>query len=251
MNLNTKQLKVKEHNDKKENKELIADICNALEKYADNNAFVIDDKAYTYSQLKQNIYGIATLISKRQDKVIGVMAENKLETYASLLAILLCGKTYVVLHPAYPAERNGNIARQAGINIILHSQDTHSLNVGAVLEPVCTSELHCDKLSFTPTVEDSGVAYIMFTSGSTGEPKGVPISHRNLNAFYQAYHRLNWNLDEKDRMLQMFELTFDLSVVSYLYPLTFGACVYTVSPEGAKYLNTIEVIEKMSLLLLP
>ena len=45
---------------KKENKELIADICNALEKYADNNAFVIDDKAYTYSQLKQNIYGIAT-----------------------------------------------------------------------------------------------------------------------------------------------------------------------------------------------
>lgn len=232
---------------KKENKELIADICNALEKYADNNAFVIDDKAYTYSQLKQNIYGIATLISKRQDKVIGVMAENKLETYASLLAILLCGKTYVVLHPAYPPERNGNIARQAGINIILHSQDTHSLNVGAVLEPVCTSELHCDKLSFTPTVEDSGVAYIMFTSGSTGEPKGVPISHRNLNAFYQAYHRLNWNLDEKDRMLQMFELTFDLSVVSYLYPLTFGACVYTVSPEGAKYLNTIEVIEKNEL----
>ena len=90
-------------------------------------------------------------------------------------------------------------------------------------------------------------AYIIFTSGSTGEPKGVPISRRNLNAFYTAYHRLGWQLDENDRMLQMFELTFDVSIVSFLYPLTLGACIYTVSPEGVKYINVIETLEKYDL----
>ena len=48
-------------------------------------------------------------------------------------------------------------------------------------------------------------------------------------------------------MLQMFELTFDVSIVSFLYPLTLGACIYTVSPEGVKYINVIETLEKYDL----
>lgn len=87
-------------------------------------------------------------------------------------------------------------------------------------------------------------AYIIFTSGSTGEPKGVPISRRNLNAFYKAYRALGWELDENDRMLQMFELTFDVSVVSFLYPLTLGACVYAVPQKGMKYLNVLDIMER-------
>lgn len=94
-------------------------------------------------------------------------------------------------------------------------------------------------------------AYIIFTSGSTGEPKGVPISRNNLNAFYNAYSHLDWQLDENDRMLQMFELTFDVSIVSFLFPLTIGACIYTVSPEGVKYINVIEILENITSHLLP
>ena len=45
----------------------------------------------------------------------------------------------------------------------------------------------------------------------------------------------------------MFELTFDVSIVSFLYPLTLGACIYTVSPEGVKYINVIETLEKYDL----
>lgn len=48
-------------------------------------------------------------------------------------------------------------------------------------------------------------------------------------------------------MLQMFELTFDVSIVSFLFPLTIGACIYTVSPEGVKYINVIEILEKYNL----
>jgi long-subunit acyl-CoA synthetase (AMP-forming) len=95
------------------------------------------------------------------------------------------------------------------------------VNIRKNMELICTSEIEQAKNSATfhaaedilHTAEEEN-AYIIFTSGSTGEPKGVPISRRNLNAFYTAYHRLGWQLDENDRMLQMFELTFDVSILS-------------------------------------
>ena len=108
---------------KQKNKGMLEYIWNAFDVYSEHNAFFIEGKYYTYRQLSLKVYGIATLISGYQDKIIGIVAENKVETYASILAVLLCGKTYVILHPDYPKERNENITRQAGIKIILHCSE--------------------------------------------------------------------------------------------------------------------------------
>lgn len=154
-------------------------------------------------------------IQGQRRQIIGIVAENRLETYASILSALICGKTYVILHPFYPKHRNDRIADSAGIRLVLHTENIHVLNLDTRnLELICTSEIEQAENSATfhaaedilHTAEEEN-AYIIFTSGSTGEPKGVPISRRNLNAFYTAYHRLGWQLDENDRMLQMFELT--------------------------------------------
>ena len=240
---------------KKYPNDLIGDIMKAFGKYADRPAFVIEDTACTYGELATCVQKISSLFKDREDKIIGIVAENRLETYASILSALICGKTYVILHPSYPKHRNDRIADSAGIRLVLHTENIHVLNLDTRnLELICTSEIEQAENSATfhaaedilHTAEEEN-AYIIFTSGSTGEPKGVPISRRNLNAFYTAYHRLGWQLDENDRMLQMFELTFDVSIVSFLYPLTLGACIYTVSPEGVKYINVIETLEKYDL----
>lgn len=225
---------------------MVTDIIKAAVQYADRPAFVIEEKTYTYSRLLEQAISISHTLRNLKENVIGISAENRIETYASILAVLLAGKTYVILHPDYPPKRNRQIARQAGIGLLLYGRKGDTvLPLDVAVGRVCTSFYPSDCMYYTLNDAPSETpAYIIFTSGSTGEPKGVPISRMNLNAFYAAYRKLGWKLDEKDRMLQMFELTFDVSVVSLLYPLTLGACVYIVPGEGMKYLNVIDIMER-------
>ena len=61
----------------KDQKDMIGEIINAFEKYAEHQAFVINDIAYTYRQLSETVYKISTLINERKDKIIGIIAEDK------------------------------------------------------------------------------------------------------------------------------------------------------------------------------
>ena len=232
---------------KKNDADMLAAILQASNRYAMRPALVLDDRTYTY----QELFGLAGIICETlknlKEDIIGIMAENSMETYASILAVLFSGKTYVMLHPDYPEERNCRIARQSGIGLLLYSGENGNILPADIsarrvsLSSYClTSHSGIMMYDVAPDVP----AYIIFTSGSTGEPKGVPISRKNLNAFYQAYSALGLELDENDRMLQMFELTFDVSVVSFLYPLTLGACVYAVPQKGMKYLNVLDIMER-------
>lgn len=229
---------------------MLAAIVQASKNNAMRPALVIDDQAYTYQDLLGLAGSICEKLRNIKEDIIGITAENSMETYASILAVLLSGKTYVMLHPDYPAERNCRIARQSGIGLLLYSGENGNIlpaDISASRVSL-SSHLHTSFSGYsdimTYDVDSDTPAYIIFTSGSTGEPKGVPISRKNLNAFYKAYSALGWELDENDRMLQMFELTFDVSVVSFLYPLTLGACVYTVPNKGMKYLNVLDIMER-------
>lgn len=76
-----------------------------------NEAFIIDDKHYTYAQLGEITASITHSLSEIKDEKIGIVAENRIETYAAILAVLAGGKTYVILHPAYPQNsRSGRTA---------------------------------------------------------------------------------------------------------------------------------------------
>ena len=227
----------------------INDIITSANTHISRPAMVIEEKTYTYGQLLGQAWDICTTLCTQQADVIGIVAENCMETYASILAVLFSGKTYVILHPDYPAKRNRLIARQADIRLLLYSKKRDVLPPDVEMDSFCTnSRLYTAQPRVArPRVASDVPAYIIFTSGSTGEPKGVPISRDNLNAFYTAYRKLGWNLDETDRMLQMFELTFDVSVVSFLYPLAVGACIYTVPQSGMKYLNVLDIMERHQL----
>ena len=123
----------------KDQKDMISEIIEAFEKYAGHQAFVINNITYTYRQLSETVYKISTLINNREDKIIGIIAEDRLETYASILAVLISGKTYVILHPAYPRHRNRKIAELADIHLILYTKDIRVLNLDTEhIDFICT-----------------------------------------------------------------------------------------------------------------
>ncbi|KAB2915608.1 MAG: D-alanine--poly(phosphoribitol) ligase [Bacteroidetes bacterium] len=211
-------------------------------------AFYMHDTFYTYSQLAQRAYAIAAWLQQQnpQRKPVGIIAADEFDTYAGLCGILMSGAPYVPILPDYPKDRSQSIIEQAGIEIVLSPipaeglvntlpQTTRVVETGSI--PVFAGDF------VLPEISDTDRAYILFTSGSTGKPKGVPLTHGNLSSFMDSFFALGYDITHSDRFLQMFDLTFDLSVMSYLAPLLKGACVYPVPAEGMKYMSIYTLLE--------
>ena len=90
-------------------------IIQASNRHATRPALVLDDRTYTYQELFGLVGSLCETLKNLKEDIIGITAENCIETYASILAVLLSGKTYVILHPDYPAERNCRIARHPAL----------------------------------------------------------------------------------------------------------------------------------------
>lgn len=200
-----------------------------------NNAFCINERFYSYNQLAEKIYSIRSAIQKENviGKNIGLIAHDDIETYASIFAIWLEGAAYVPLHPQQPFERNKEIINESGVFLLLNSDPGLKSSFTNTIE---TKNLIPGQVNNqSKKVFDESPAYILFTSGSTGKPKGVEISRKNVSSFMKSFMDTGIQLNENDRCLQCFDLTFDVSVQSFLVPLIKGACVYTIPHDRIKY----------------
>ena len=220
----------------------------SFEGFAEENAFCINNTYYTYKDFGKRINGIIAGINPCISPNIGIVVYNDIETYAAIMAVLFSGKTFIPLAPDNPAERISKIMDQAEIETILTSQTGHIEQIFSdtkSIRKISTKNVLSEKyIPDIPAVPAEQNAYILFTSGSTGLPKGVPIRYKNLSAFVDAFFSMGYDLNETDRFLQMFELTFDLSIMSYLIPLCVGASVYTVPSGEIKYTAAYSILEE-------
>ncbi len=214
-------------------------------------AILIDGRSYTYgelSHLSSAICGLLTAHGVGKGDRVGIFTENTVNTYASLLAIWGCGACYVPLNPENPVERNLGIIGDAGIDVLLYTEKEEKarelVTPGRPCRAVST-RVSPARGKLEPVEQGAGdLCYLLFTSGTTGKPKGVPIYHRNLSAFLEMMlesGRYDFNRD--DRFIQMFELTFDLSVFSFLVPLSVGASFYTLPHRGVAYLEVADILD--------
>lgn len=216
----------------------------SFNKYAGNNAFCINNVFYSYQQLGEIVSTIRDAVKELQhdDISVGLVANDDIETYAAIIALWLEGKCYVPVNPETPLERNRNVLSQAGAVAVIDSSHQSLFNDLFVIQ---SKKLTFKEFDLIPKqIADEALAYIFFTSGTTGVPKGVPISRANLAGFMKAFFALDIKMDATDKCLQMFELTFDLSVMSYLAPLLKGACVYTIPKDKIKFNYIAELLEE-------
>lgn len=230
---------------------ILTPVISSVHNFPDRNAFCIDEQFYTYEQFGQTISKIRTAIQSENfsNPNVGLVINDDLETYASIFALWLDGHSYVPLHPNWPIDRCCDIIEQVDIDLVLDSSEKSRYSNRGGYKCLNTNALTFESMSLESKqgVSDDDLAYILFTSGSTGKPKGVPISRGNLSSFIKAFWNIGFKLTEEDKCLQCFDLSFDLSVISYLVPLTVGACVFTIPAGGVKYIAIPEILDEYSL----
>lgn len=229
-------------------------IAACAEEYADRPALIARGEPYTYREVVAAARGIRTELLERGCTLrsrVAVVTGDDFSTYASLLAIWSAGAAYVPLNVNNPPDRNEQILKDAESALILTSRPQSEwqshLPAGLDAERVIqTSDVDPNEGPLpVPRSESDDLAYIFFTSGSTGKPKGVPITHANLDAFTNTLlGELGYDFVPEDRFLQMFELTFDLSVMAVFVPWCVGASTYVVPERGIAYMNVLDLLMK-------
>jgi amino acid adenylation domain-containing protein len=199
-----------------------------------------EDQTVSYAELDRQSSQIAHRLrglGVGPEVLAGVCMRTGLRRLAALLGIWKAGGGYVPLDPALPAGRLSFMIADTGMKVVL----TDGASAGAVppAGPVTVVPLDAEweQLGQLPGTTPAGVgvtrdnvAYVLYTSGSTGQPKGVVVEHRQVANFVHGMTE-QWQVGPADVSLQFASLSFDVSVLDMFVPLLSGARVVLAGAE--------------------
>ena len=188
----------------------------------------------------------AVLLAKgcRRGDVIAIGHNKRPLSYALMLAALRLGVTYVNIDPTSPVVRNASILRVSGASLLFHDDPAfndsmrelasrhgcENLLLEAALLPSVSDSDRAEQRRLVELVDGATIAYIMFTSGSTGVPKGVAVTHQNLLHFI-AWGQDRFAINELDNFANLSPMYFDNSVFDFYVGLFSGAALSPIDRE--------------------
>ena len=221
-------------------------------------ALFVGGERFSYAELSnlaRNISGWLGQNSRKTSGRVGILASRTVEAYAGVLGILWSGEAYVPITPNTPEDRLIRILQQTNLDALIADQAGLDLLSGRLLEHVPARILfrtgakppqsalgfpEVEFKSFTELAEEGpdrpvyvpgdALAYIIFTSGTTGTPKGVMIENASVTQFIDIMNQ-RFDLRADDRVAEASELTFDASVFDMFMAWSSGAALYVVPKE--------------------
>ena len=213
----------------------------AAAEYADATALVTQHQQLSYGEFAARVYRLARYlisVGVGPETLVGLGMRRSIDLVTAMYAVVATGAGYVPLDPDHPVARNEHIIGIARPRFVLTTR-ADGFAPSTAVPMVATDELNLSGYSEAPirdaerdtSLRPGNIAYVIFTSGSRGSPKGVAISHAAI------VNQLMWMQSEfrlvaSDAYLQKMAATFDGSLWGYFLPLQVGARLVLATSSG-------------------
>ncbi|UJR17611.1 hypothetical protein I4U23_004507 [Adineta vaga] len=236
-----------------------------LQKLTDiyNNQDNIDEQSLTYSELLYYVELVSHSLGIKAKEIVCQCIDRSIEMIIGILSILMCGGIYCPLSSNDPQQRLFSLIKETNSTCILvhylsqekfntvhyeheNNQTFQFISIEQVIFDGRFSMIKANNLTNINISEDD-VAYILFTSGSTGLPKAGQFTHKNFTVIRESF-KLSNMLNSNDMVLQISQCSFDFHLLDILGSLTFGATIIMLHRHGHLNINyLVDLIEQKTI----
>jgi len=205
----------------------------AVKKFPNNTAVIFNDKKISYREVDKISNDIAAYILQKnisRGDVVSILIPRCEFMPITALGALKAGCAYQPLDSTYPAERLNFMVKDSAAKLLITTKNLRNLITDFDGEILFIDEIpHAEKISL-PEIKPEDIFILLYTSGSTGIPKGVKLTHKNLVCFINWYKKF-YNLTEKNCVGAYASFGFDANMMDTYPALSCGAKICIVPEE--------------------